>query len=218
MKFRKLDDKTLCCLLSEQDLTEKGITLEDFLHNRDKVQDFLEDIIETAKEEVGFEASGPMLSIQIMASHPNGIMITFSSEEVEDIATLLKAGLSQMKGGGEGEIKNLLQSYNRQPQETTAPVIFRFPTMEAVFACADQIAVRGLQSSLYKNEKTGWYYLVLSKKRISEERYYAILTSAMEFGEFVGTNDLIYAKINEYFTCILKEKAVNTLKKIGITS
>ena len=218
MKFKKLDDKTLCCLLSEQDLTDKGITLEDFLHNRDKVQDFLEDIIETAKEEVGFEVSGPMLSIQIMANYPNGVMITFSSEEGEDIATLLKAGLSQLKDGWEEEKKGPVEHYKPRDQETATPVIFGFPTIEDVFACADQIAVRGLESSLYKNEKNGWYYLILSKKRISEERYYAVLNYVMEFGEFVGMNDLVYAKIKEYFTCIMKEKALNTLKKIGMTS
>ena len=57
MRFRKLDEKTICCMLSEEDLTDNDITIEDFIHNRDNVQYFLEEIIETAREEVGFEAS-----------------------------------------------------------------------------------------------------------------------------------------------------------------
>ena len=58
MRFRKLDEKTICCMLSEEDLTDNDITIEDFIHNRDNVQYFLEEIIETAREEVGFENGG----------------------------------------------------------------------------------------------------------------------------------------------------------------
>lgn len=70
MKFKKLDDKTVCCMVSTEDLSDNNITIEDFIQNKDKVQDFLEEVVEAAKEEVGFETSGPMLSIQIMAMYP----------------------------------------------------------------------------------------------------------------------------------------------------
>lgn len=31
MRFRKLDEKTICCMLSEEDLTDNDITIEDFI-------------------------------------------------------------------------------------------------------------------------------------------------------------------------------------------
>ena len=55
MKFKKLDDKTVCCMVSTEDLSDNNITIEDFIQNKDKVQDFLEEVVEAAKEEVGFE-------------------------------------------------------------------------------------------------------------------------------------------------------------------
>ena len=70
MKFKKLDDKTVCCMVSTEDLSDNNITIEDFIQNKDKVQDFLEEVVEAAKEEVGFETSGPMLSIQIISILP----------------------------------------------------------------------------------------------------------------------------------------------------
>ena len=97
MKFKKLDDKTVCCMVSTEDLSDNNITIEDFIQNKDKVQDFLEEVVEAAKEEVGFETSGPMLSIQIMAMYPEGVMITMS-EEPKDMAGVIKAGLAQLKG------------------------------------------------------------------------------------------------------------------------
>ena len=49
MKFKKLDDKTVCCMVSTEDLSDNNITIEDFIQNKDKVQDFLEEVVEAAK-------------------------------------------------------------------------------------------------------------------------------------------------------------------------
>ena len=121
MKFKKIDNKTLCCMLSKEDLTDNDITLEDFIHNRDKVQSFLEEIIETAKDEVGFEASGPMLSIQIMAMHPDGVMITFS-EDPKDMASAFRSGLEQIREelGSDGWVAQPLLPWKKPMASMTA--------------------------------------------------------------------------------------------------
>lgn len=227
MKFRKLDDKTVCCMLSEEDLTDNDITIEDFIHNRDKVQSFLEEIIETAREEVGFEASGPMLSIQIMAMYPDGVMITFS-EDPKDMANVIKAGLAQAKGefddgewieagtpaaAPEQEKNVYIQEQDEKTGKITA--IFEFLDMDSIFAFVKNAPVRsGLDSSLYKDEQSGKYYMILIKSRMSEERYRTVITTAMEFAGFAGSTKLQSAQIMEHCQCIIKEKAVNTLKKV----
>lgn len=227
MKFKKLDEKTVCCMLSEEELTDNGITIEDFIQNRDKVQNFLEDIIETAKEEVGFEASGPMLSIQIMGMYPDGVMITFS-EDPKDMAAVVKAGLAQAKGEFsddewmEPEAVPSLEKKLFQPEKQTGtgrqPAVFSFSCMDYVFEFVRNISVRsGLNSSLYKDEQTGIYYMFLEKARMSMERYHAVLATALEFGELAGATELVMAKISEHCSCMIPAKAVNTLKKIGIT-
>lgn len=227
MKFKKLDEKTVCCMLSEEELTDNGITIEDFIHNRDKVQNFLEDIIETAKAEVGFEASGPMLSIQIMGMYPDGVMITFS-EDPKDMAAAIKAGLAQAKGefpGGEwleaeaapGSEKKLFQS-EKQTGSGRQPAVVSFSCMDHIFDFVRNVSVRsGLNSSLYKDEQTGTYYMFLAKVRMSIERYHAVLATALEFGNLAGATELVMAEIEEHCSCIIPAKAVNTLKKIGTT-
>lgn len=230
MKFRKLDDKTVCCMLSEEDLTDNDITIDDFIHNRDKVQSFLEEIIETAREEVGFEASGPMLSIQIMAMYPEGVMITFS-EDPKDMANAIKAGIAQAKGEFDDnewiEAAVLPESpeqektaYHSEQTEKTGKMtaIFEFSDMDAVFSFVKNAPVRsGLDSSLYQDEKSGSYYMILIKSRMSEERYRMVIATAMEFGAICGGTELQSAQIMEHCRCIMKEKAVNTLKKVCST-
>ena len=178
-------------MLSEEDLTDNDITIEDFIHNRDNVQYFLEEIIETAREEVGFEASGPMLSIQIMAMYPEGVMITFSVPK---------------KPHAQKKVENAEKLI----------AVFEFSSMDTIFSFVKNTSVRsGLDSSLYKEEKTGKYYMTLIKTRMSEERYRVLIATAMEFGNFIADTRLQYAQLEEHCCCMIKEKAVNTLKKIS---
>jgi len=210
-------------MLSEEDLTDNDITIEDFIHNRDNVQYFLEEIIETAREEVGFEASGPMLSIQIMAMYPDGVMITFS-DNPKSMTNAIKAGLAQVKGEVDdsewieaGTLEKPEKPYIQKKPENAQKLIavFEFSSMDAIFSFVKNTSVRsGLDSSLYKEEKTGKYYMVLIKVRMSEERYRAVIATAMEFADFTADTVLQYAQLQEHCRCIIKEKAVNTLKKM----
>lgn len=237
MKFRKIDDKTVCCMLSASDLTDNNITIEDFIQNREKVQGFLEDIIETAKEEVGFVANGPMLSIQIMAAYPDGVMITFS-EEPKDMSNAIKAGLAQIKGELDDdewveadlpknmsnrdvddlmdEMRNLQRrELEREEKEAKLLATFCFQNMEELFAFVGQVGIRGgIDSTLYKDEEQNLYYLTMEKARISKERYSSVLATAMEYGHFMAFSDIQFAKMKEHCKVMIEKKAINVLKKI----
>ncbi len=234
MKFRKLDDKTVCCMLSQEELTDNDITIEDFIHNKDKVQNFLEEIIDAAREEVGFEANGPMLSIQVMAAYPDGVMITFS-EDAKDMASILKAGLAQMKGeledaqwspsvalskGGEKQKAAQSEDETEKEQEKKSrkeelTTVFVFSDMNHLIRFAKYAPVRsGLDSVLYKSPEE-LFYLGLMKRRMSDERYRAVVSTAMEFGKFSGATSLQMAFMEEHYDCMIPDKAVNVLKKIA---
>lgn len=226
MKFKKIDNKTLCCMLSNEDLTDNDITLEDFIHNKDKVQAFLEELIETAKDEVGFEASGPMLSIQIMAMQPDGVMITFS-EDPKDMASAIRHGLEQVKGGmgsddwvevDAGEAQDTENETDLDMEECNSEeiqTIFRFPNMDTLLLFAENLPVwRGLTSSLYKDEKSGAYLLLLVKGHISHENYRLVIAVAMEFGELAGATDVKLAYLQEHCHTVIEDKAVLKLKKL----
>ena len=48
MRFRRIDDETVRCIVSKEDMMEYGIVLEDFFKNRSKIHDFLHMIVEKA--------------------------------------------------------------------------------------------------------------------------------------------------------------------------
>lgn len=78
MKFRRLDEDTVCCIVSEMDMKEYGLELEDFFTNKEKSREFLMNLVEQAKEEVGYESKGGMLAMQLMPITKNTLAITFS--------------------------------------------------------------------------------------------------------------------------------------------
>ena len=65
MTFKRIDEDTVCCIVTEDDMMDNGLELEDFLQNKDKIQEFLHKIVEQAEEEVGYESKKGILSMQV---------------------------------------------------------------------------------------------------------------------------------------------------------
>lgn len=90
MKFRRINDSTIRCIVSREDLQEYGLALEDFFKNKGKVHEFLHEVVERAEEAVGYEPKDGMLSMQIMPIGPNAVSITFSDGEADKGEVLLQ--------------------------------------------------------------------------------------------------------------------------------
>jgi len=89
MKFKMIDQYTVRCVLTEDDMIENDIELEDFFHNREKVHNLLEVIMNKAKNEVGYELNEDVLSMQIMPLPKNGLAITISGKDNKDVIDII---------------------------------------------------------------------------------------------------------------------------------
>lgn len=90
MKFRRINDTTIRCIVSKEDMQAYGLALEDFFKNKSKVHEFLHEVVEKAEEEVGYEPREGMLSMQIIPISPNSIAITFSESEDDNSDMLMQ--------------------------------------------------------------------------------------------------------------------------------
>lgn len=111
MTFKRINQDTVCCILTEDDMLEYGVELEDFIMNKDKVQDVLHNIIERAVDELGLDMQrGGMLSLQIMPLPDNSISIIFSEKgqiNIVDIINQLKKALGNLD-----DLKKMQQKAN----------------------------------------------------------------------------------------------------------
>lgn len=128
MDFRRIDNKTVQCILSEEEMNAYGFQVEDFFSNQEKSRDFLEHIVEKAEEEVGYESKGGMVSMQIMKMPNNDLAITFSERDKEDGFFNVLQQLHQLAGffdpeavdqiHTEGETEELADSVEENKQDT----------------------------------------------------------------------------------------------------
>ena len=98
MTFKKIDENTIRCVLTETDMEENDIGLEDFFSNdREKIHNFLETIMEEAKREIGYENEGSVLSMQLMPLPRNGLAITITGSKEQDFNDMLGNVQSMLK-------------------------------------------------------------------------------------------------------------------------
>ena len=77
-----MENGVLRCTLTQEDLEQNGIELEDFFSNSPNAREFLEKLIRIAEEEVGYKTSGNMMSIQAAIMSEDEIVLTFSESQV----------------------------------------------------------------------------------------------------------------------------------------
>lgn len=90
MDFQRIDKNTVQCHMTEEEMNEYGFEIEDFFTNQEKSREFLEQIVERAEEEVGYEVESGMISMQLMRLPDNSLMITFSDRGEEGLQGMLQ--------------------------------------------------------------------------------------------------------------------------------
>lgn len=107
MTFKRIDEDTVCCIVTEEDMLDNGLEVDDFLQNKDKIQEFLHTIVERAEKEVGYEAREGVLAMQVAMLPEHGVAITFSEKEnfgIKDMIENIKKAVSTMDAGTTDDI------------------------------------------------------------------------------------------------------------------
>ena len=81
MKFKKISDTTIRCIISQQEMWEKGIEIDDFLDHRDKTEEFLRDIVEQARDELDMDTIGHAFSVQLSVLRSGDISLLIVEDE-----------------------------------------------------------------------------------------------------------------------------------------
>lgn len=83
MRIERVDDKTVKCFLSNQELEDYDIDYKDFILRSDKAREIVQEIIEQAREEVGYQPPKFAFDLQIMMVPDQGLVLTFSDRDPE---------------------------------------------------------------------------------------------------------------------------------------
>lgn len=227
MEFIRINENTVRCIVTEDDMREYDVDIDDFLKNRGKVQDFLHTIVERASDEVGYEPKDGVLAMQIMMLPKNRLAITFSEKEdgADDISDLIQ----QVAGATIEKVASMNEMFHEDVEEekktkakpvkkgtgTSLMQIFRFATLQDFeqfcSILSDKLTVK---SSLYKDEKKNVFYVVIEKGRLSKVNYGHVCRVATEYGFFVSDRQDRKAYIDEHCSCMITGRAIKIVKKM----
>ena len=232
MKIERVDDKTVKCFLSNEELEEYDIDYKDFVLRSEKARVVVQDIIEQAEEEVGYKPPKFAFDLQIMMLPDQGLLLTFSEREPldlkdgEQIIECLKE-MKEILQKTREKVGDVRQAANEQKASPEKPeqkkkgrqqtanrpdfALFRFESLRDVLEYA--AALPGnlrLDSALYEMEDA--YYLYLHKGAASYERYSRACIQAMEFGGLYAAEQERVLHLQEHGRCLIGEKALKKLR------
>ena len=85
MQFRKISDTKIHCVISKEEMWEKGIGIDDFLDHREKTEEFLREVLAEARYELDLKDMGPFFSVQMSVMPEGDVSLVISGEQTEGV-------------------------------------------------------------------------------------------------------------------------------------
>ncbi len=214
-----MDDKTVKCFLSNEELEQYHIDYKDFVMRNEKAKEVVQEIIVQAEEEVGYKPPKFAFDLQIMVIPEEGLLLTFSEKEPDGEQLMeclreMRAALQQAREtiGASGQPQQR-EEKTSQKQKTQLPefAAFTFLRLRDVLDYA-AVLPGNLRVESELHELQGVYYLILKKGHASYQRYSRACIQAMEFACLYSAEENRLQVLKEYGTCLIAEKAVRKLR------
>lgn len=219
MKYKKINEATVQCIITQEDMMEYGLTLADIFERNEKGEEFLRDVIERAHDEVGYQINNGNIAMQITPLKDKGLVVTFTDESpaaFKDILQHLKEVLQDVSAelnhqeeterrDGTADLSDSRYEDNRR--------MFVFASLHQVMQYAASIpASYSVKSHLFKEGEA--YYLVMEKNRLSYKMFNRISAQAVEFGNLIAVSEERMLYLEEHGECLIRDRAVSRLRKI----
>lgn len=215
MKYKKINDATVQCIITAEDMLEYGLTLSDIFERNEKGEGFLRDIIERAHDEVGYMINGENIAMQITPLQNKGLVVTFTNESpaaFRDILRHLKEVLQGVSDELNKQEESQVQDRNSEEFDENRRM-FVFSSLHQVMQYAASIPANiSVKSHLYKVDEA--YYLVLEKNRLSYKMFNKISAQAVEFGNLIAVSEERMQYLDEHGECLIEARAVSKLRRI----
>lgn len=234
MKFRKLDEQTVRCIVDENDMTNFGVTIEDIIKQSQNAQDFFHMILEEAVEQTDFEAKQGEISMQIMNLPQKRLAIILSCNGEEGMEKIFhqmikdKRLLNEMIPKKSDDNQEFLKEYEFEEEENSngspissweqvssqlAIVIFQNLNTFLEFNKKNKLPDKVAGRILKDNRQKSYYVVFENSASKNQDIFQQYIWSALEFGELVIDNPINRAFIKENFELIADSAVFHELCK-----
>lgn len=178
-----INGSNIQCVVTEEEMEHYGLRVEDIFSNTEKAQDFLNEILDIAEEEMGCPVGDGTKTVQAVCIPGNALVLTFSDK------------------------KEMVTEEN-EVEEFTG--ILHFNTLSECIAFGKKIEWGRYDNAALYKDKNGLTLIVdLSDADMREvDRFFA---AAFEFAQSVEENSWKAAFLREHAKTIIPEHALQIL-------
>ena len=218
MKFKRIDVETVRCLVSEEELLENGLNMDDFLQNGEKTESFLRKIVSLAETEVGYRVPGGSLSVQASILPNHVLSLTLSEKQgqgILDILKNLKKAVSRLSEAMEDADKT--SDAKKQGLGTPVKSVYQveFENLKHMMQYADSVKLMApIENVAYYLPRNDRYYLVIRKGILTDDQLCRLLSAALDFSLAIYSDMSLLAYLDEHGERILEESALQILQNI----
>lgn len=217
MKFSRIGNHTIRCVISEEEIADLGYTLEEIMSNGERTQEFMNEIFDIAEQrfETKFELGVKTVRADFLPDHT--LSLTFSEhpgseemmEHLKDIVNGLLSSIPQQKWNEISEAKK------QQEEDETSRVFVMlvFEDMNTIIRFARQVPFAQCPpNSLYKLDDTYFIIMDLSNQLEADVRKLSAVTDEYVRDLLVGTERKAF--IEEHGSAILSDRAIEQLREL----
>ncbi len=237
MIIRRVDDKTVKCFLTNEELEAYNIDYKDFILRSEKAKEVVQEIIVQAEEEVGYKPPRFAFDLQIVMVPDQGLELIFSEKdplmddqngqqlinclkEMKQVLQEKREKLTQAKKNLDDAIGKETKADEQVQEQKSAPTKTKVMPEDAVFLFSSLHNVMEFAKVLPKTlrvnsqlfEMDGFYFLYMNKGTASYERYSRACIQALEFSSLYTAEEDRMLHLREHGNCIIEEKALKKLR------
>ena len=237
MKIEKIDDNSIKCTLSSLDLSSRNLNLRDMTYGSQAAKRLFNEMMQKAKEEVGFSIENTPLMIEAVPLQGGAVQLIISKvddpEELDTRFSKFSAAGSGQNGwiselatqileGAQGLMKQLKETEEepgvadeKKESGDEGIRLYRFRTLDRVIDAAKAVSYCDLgANSLYKAEDKKGYYLSLHSKGDDTDSLNRAANLLLEYGERVNGGSATEAYYKENMEQLIQENALQKLKTV----
>ena len=217
MKFSRIGKHTIRCVISEDEITDLGYTMEEIMSNGERTQEFMNEIFDLAEQrfETKFELGVKTVRADFLPDHT--LSLTFSEhpgsegmmEHLKDIVNGLLNSIPQQKWDEINEAKK----QQEDADFARVFVLLVFDDMDTIIRFAKQVPFKECPpNALYKLDETYYMIMDLSNQLESDVRRLSAVTDEYVSDLLVGAQKQAF--VEEHGKLILSDAAIEQLREL----
>lgn len=229
MEYKRIDENTIRCIVTEEDMESFGLNLDEFLSHSGRSDEFLQYIVSEARDELGYQNENGIVSMRLEVLSDRRISLTFGSGDEkqirEQVLRYLKELAESRIAQEIGKILDHKQSeaspakdersrpQAAQEEKQEAYRMYCFASIGDVMSYCHAIGLKQpIRSHLYKEKDN--YYLIVDRYRISDYHFNLLTAVAFDYAKVLVESDYLYDRLREHGELLISDRAIGTLRKI----